>query len=401
MDSCRLCGKKELTILLEMGEHPIAHRFLEDKSHSEYVHQVTLCFCQDCGFIQLDNPIPADLLYSNYVCLSSWKYQPHIQRIVHLIKEFTGIKKESVVLEVGSNDGRFLKALREEGYQKLIGIEPAHDAQLAARKESIKTIPTYFNRKTAEEFVEAHGKCNLFISRQMLEHINDLQEFREAMQTVISQGAFVLFELPDFSLNLEMYDYSIWEEHINYFTLETLSRFLLSAGIEIIHSEKVNFSGNALVVVGEYTGKPLRFSSSDYIMKIREKACKYADYWPKFRNRFIEYLIEHKKSGGKVAIYGAGSRSCSLINFIGLTPYIEFIVDDQPEKQGKYMPGSKLRIMPSKALNEGGIDLCLLAVNCECEDAVIAKHEEFKKRGGSFISMLAPSMRLADFWKSA
>lgn len=400
MDSCRLCGKKELSVLLELGKHPIAHRFLKDRSQEEYTHPVTLCFCEDCGFIQLDDPIPADLLYANYVCLSSWKYQPHIGRIVRLIKEFTKVNKDSNILEVGSNDGRFLKVLREEGYQKLIGIEPAHDAQLAAQNEGITTIPAYFNKKSAGDFVAKYGKCGLFISRQMLEHVNDLGEFLEAMRMVISPGSYVLFELPDFGLNLDMHDYSVWEEHINYFTLQTLSRFLSSAGIRIIHSEKVNFSGSALIVIGEYNGRPLTpiVAVADYINQAREQARQYADYWPGFRKRFIEYLIKYGKDGGKVAIYGAGSRACSLINFIGLAAYIEFIVDDQPEKQGKYMPGSKLPILPSEALNEQGIGLCLLAVNSECEDAVIAKHAEFIKRGGVFVSMLAPSKRLPAFW---
>jgi 2-polyprenyl-3-methyl-5-hydroxy-6-metoxy-1,4-benzoquinol methylase len=398
MDSCRLCGKNRLTTLLDMGEHSIAHRFLECQSQKEYVHPVVLCFCDNCGFIQLDNPIPPDLLYTNYVCLSSWKHQPHIPKLVKMITGLSGVRKDSMILEVGSNDGIFLTALFKEGYKNIIGIEPACDAKAAAQDKGVKTISAYFNCKTAEEFVASYGKCDLFISRQVIEHISDLQGFREAMRTVISPGAFVLFELPDFTASLDMYDYSIWEEHVNYFTLETLTQFLLSSGIRIIHSETVNFSGSALVVMGEYTGKPLSQPPSDYMKRMQDKVIKYAHHWPEFRNDFIEYLKKHKRNGGKVAIYGAGSRACSLINFIGLAPYIEFVVDDQPEKQKKYMPGSRLQILPGNALNERGIDLCLLAVNYECEDVVIAKNADFIKKGGSFVSMLVPSKRLPPFW---
>jgi hypothetical protein len=132
---------------------------------------------------------------------------------------------------------------------------------------------------------------------------------------------------------------------------------------------------------------------------LREKAIRYRERWPVFRNALIQYLRQHKEKGGKVAAYGAGARFCSLVNFLNLGPYIEFIVDDQPEKQGKYMPGSKLPILPGNALEEHSIDLCLLAVNAESEDKVIAKHPEFQKRGGEFVSVLPPSDRLPHFWR--
>lgn len=398
MDTCRLCENQQLLTLLDLGKHPIAHRFLDNQSQEEYVHPVTLCFCEKCGHVQLDNPVPPDLVYTNYVCLSSWKHQPHIPRLVQLIGELTGTKKTSNILEVGSNDGRFLKALREQGYQKLVGIEPAEDAQQAAQQKDVETIPSYFNQETAEEFVANYGKCDLFISRQMLEHINDLKAFRQAMHIVLSPGGFVIFELPNFACNLEIPDYALWEEHINYFTLETLNLFLSNAGIRIIHSETIVFSGDALIIVGQYLEEPLLSSSVEYLKELRIKVINYRDRWPSFRNSFIQYLCEHKERGGKVAVYGAGARLCSLINFVGLGAYIEFIVDDQPEKQGKYMPGSKLPILPGKALEEHSIDLCLLAVNKECEDKVIAKHPEFLKKGGSFVSVLPPSDRLPPFW---
>lgn len=400
MDPCRLCGKKDLSILLNLGEHPIAHRFLDNQSQDEYVHPVILCFCEDCGLIQIDNPIPADLLYSNYFCLSSWQYQPQIPRIVRLIGEFTGIKKGSTILEVGSNDGRFLNALREEGYQKLIGIEPAHDARLAARKERIETIHSYFNRKSAKEFIKRYGKCDLFISRQMLEHINDLNEFSGAMDTVLSPQGFVIFEIPNFATNLNMLDYALWEEHINYFSLDTLKYFLEKSGIQILHYENIIFGGDSLVIVGKYIGKSLSISSLEYMKTLKSKIIKYRDRWPIFRNLFIEYLREHKKQGNKIAIYGAGARLCSLVNFLSIGSFIEFIVDDRFEKQGKYMPGSKLPILSGDALEKHSIDLCLLAVGYECEDKVIAEHQDFIKRGGSFGSVLPPSSRLPDFWRN-
>lgn len=398
MDKCRLCGDNQMDVLLQFGEHPIAHRFLDRPDQDEYTHHVTLCFCQKCGLTQLNDPIPADLLYANYICLSSWKHQPHIPYLVQLIEEKTTVKKPANILEVGSNDGRFLRFLKDKGYRRLIGIEPACDAQTAAAEIGVKTIPAYFNKQSAENFLTAYGKCDLFISRQMLEHINDLKGFGRDMRSVLSPGAFVLFEVPDFSANFDILDYALWEEHINYFTIETLSRFLADAGIKVIHSESIIFSGNSLVVLGEYVGKKLAFADT-YLDGLKKKAQRYRNIWPDFRDSLVDFLRSHKEKGGKIAIYGAGARLCSLVNYCNLRPYVEFIVDDQPEKQGKYMPGSRLSILPSSALRENSIDLCLLAVNSECEERVIGKHPDFLERGGVFFSLLPPSERLPDFWK--
>ena len=112
----------------------------------------------------------------------------------------------------------------------------------------------------------------------------------------------------------------------------------------------------------------------------------------------IRYLSVHQNAGGKVAVYGAGCRACSLVNFAGLAPYVEFVVDDQIERQGKYMPGSRLRIGPSEILENGTVDLCLLGVNAENESRVISRHQDYLQNGGRFASIHPPSERLLPVW---
>ena len=382
--------------MLDFGKQPIAHDFLDSASGVEPAYPFKLYFCEDCGFIQIIDMIPADLLYKEYFTLSSWKHQPHIPGLIEILKEKTGLSKDSRILEVGSNDGIFLEALKQQGYERAVGIEPAADACKVALKNDIKTIASYFTTEAAKEFVKEHGKCDLFISRHNLEHIQDLKAFKEAMRIVLDPGSFVLFEVPNFSSNLKNRDYSLWEEHVNYFTSETLNRFLEEAGIKVIHEHNLLFSGESLIIIGQYLGKEgLDESSQDNIKVLRGKIRDYAGKWPEFRQEFIGYLKNQKAKGKKIAIYGAGARLCSLVNFTGIGPYIEFVVDDQREKQGKFMPGSKLEILPSAALSEQAVDLCLLAVNSESEEKVIVKHSNWK---GSFVSVLPPSQRLPGFW---
>jgi 2-polyprenyl-3-methyl-5-hydroxy-6-metoxy-1,4-benzoquinol methylase len=399
MSACHLCGESGLLPLINFGEHPIAHHFLADPSQEEYVHPVNLCLCESCGLAQLANPVPAEMLYTEYNWLSSWKLQPHVPRLVQLLEQLPGLEKTSKIVEVGCNDGSFLAVLRERGYRNLLGVEPAQDAWEASRQKGIETVGAYFTRATAHDIVSAHGRCDLFVTRQVLEHITELADFRDAMRNLLAPGGFVLIEVPNFAFSLAAPDYSaIWEEHVNHFTLDTVRLFLADAGVRVVHSETANFCGEALIVVGEYVGHQPLPRLPGYLDDLRAKALAYQDLWPIFRDALVWYLREQQKSGAKIALYGAGGRACCLINFAGLGPYLEFIVDDQPEKQGKYMPGSRLPILPGETLEKHPIALCLLAVNAESEEKVIAKHQEYLEKGGRFASVLPPSERLLPVW---
>ena len=399
MGACRMCGGADLALLLELGEHPIVHHFLTSPTQEAYVHHVTLCLCERCGLIQLLDPIPSERFYTEYFCLSSWKHQPHIPRLVQLIEELPGVDRHSTILEVGSNDGIFLHALAQRGYRNLIGIEPAEDAQAAARMKGLDTVGGYFTPDTARQLAASRGRCNVFIARQVLEHVSDLVAFREAMRSVLLPGAFVVIEVPNFACNLDTLDYSIWEEHVNYFTPETLNVFLAGTGIHLRHSELTMFSGESLVVIGECLGVPQPQPARDYLAGLRSKALAYRSRWPAFREGFADCLREYRDRGLGVAVYGAGARSSCLINYLGVGPEIACFLDDQPEKQGKYVPGTRLPIVPGEELERRGIGLCLLGVNTECEEAVVAKHQAWHAQGGSFASVLPPSGRLLRVWR--
>jgi 2-polyprenyl-3-methyl-5-hydroxy-6-metoxy-1,4-benzoquinol methylase len=397
--ACHLCSENELLPLLEFGKHPIAHHFLTDLRQEEYVHAVTLNVCTNCGLIQLSDPAPAEMLYTEYVCLSSWKHQPHVQRMVAIINGLADVTKESRIVEVGSNDGSFLRALRDEGYRNLFGIEPALDAQQAAREDGFETLGTYFTPAVAQEQASTQGKCDLLLARQVLEHIADLGRFGEAIQRLLRPGGYVLIEVPNFDFNLDVLDYSgIWEEHVNYFTLDTMSRYLAGAGIQVVHSETALFSGETLIVLGEYLAERIA-TSTQKADQSTLRAIEFRNRWPDFRQGLSQFLQKLRDERKRIAIYGAGCRACSLINFAEIGPLIEYVVDDQREKQDKYLPGSRLPILPSEVLREGTIDLCLLAVNAENEQNVIAKHQEYQNAGGNFASILPPSERLLPCWQ--
>ena len=397
IDPCRACGEADLEPLLDLGQHPIAHRLLADKSQAEYLHPVKLFLCEKCGLVQLTDPIPPEMLYTNYNSLSSWKWHPQTTRLVELIGD---LPSPTYILEIASNDGSFLEVLRDKGYRNVLGVEPALDAQSAAHQRDIETIGAYFTTEVAEQIASTRGTCQLIIARHVLEHLADLREFEEALRKVLSPGGHVIIEVPNFEFSLDATDYSaIWKEHVNYFSLASLTWLLGTIGIEIIHSERATYSGDVLIVVGRYTEKP-RLTYPD-VTHLCDKALAYRERFLDFRQAFAEYLQMHRTQGGLAAVYGAGCRASSLINFLGLGPYLEFVIDDQPTKQGMFMPGSHLPVVAGAKLGPSPVELCLLAVNSENDEKVKAKHQEFMDRGGYFVPVLPTSDALPPFWPAS
>jgi 2-polyprenyl-3-methyl-5-hydroxy-6-metoxy-1,4-benzoquinol methylase len=398
MHICNLCGNNNLLPLINFGSHPISHHYLKDGQQDEYTHSVDLRFCEGCGLTQIVDPVAPEKFYTQLFALSSWKNQPHIQHEIELICNLPDISTDSRIVEIASNDGIFCRALLDAGYHRIIGIEPAQDAQIIARERGVETIGAYFNVDTAKEFVESYGQANLVIARQVLEHIPDLQEVQRALKIILAPKGYLLLEVPDFACNLKTFDYTLWEEHVNQFTIDTLKVFTDGIGLNIDHIETIVFSGQSIILMGSNTCKSVD-QHKTYLSGLRKSNICYKETWPLLRKALIEFLHEHKKRGGKTAIYGAGGRACALVNYAGLGPYIDCFIDDQPEKQGLFMPGSRLPIFPNSHLYSDGIDLCLLAVCTENEDSVMAKHEKWIEDGGRFYSIYPPSDRLLPIWE--
>lgn len=376
MMSCRMCQKNNLELVIDFGKHPIT-KFLLEKQDDKYdTYPIILMYCTNCGHMQLRDAIPVAKLYGQPVNLSSWKNQPHIPYIVKLIKKLS-IGKKNRILEIGSNDCSFLRTLQDEGYRKLTGVDPG-----SIPCDDILIYNQYFSSSLAKKELNNY---QLVICRHVLEHVDNILDFGEALK-LISPNAYIIIEVPDFDFFLQHSDYSgVWEEHIHYFTLYSLTKYLLHFGIEVISSEYCNYSGRSLLVVAKNTGRV----GLDINIPNHYKVRAYQNNWPQYKKRLH---IALSKLDNLISIYGAGSRGMSLINYTGIAPYLALMVDDQKEKQWKFAPGSGLKICPPAVL-QTATNTCLLAVNAENEDAVVSKLQKCYKFTGNVKSILALSKK--------
>lgn len=386
--TCRLCQNRGVELLFDFGDQPIAHRLLDRPEEHCRGFPFRVGYCASCGFLQLMDSIPPQELYQNYFTVSAWKNQPHVPRLIQLMEGIFDLNVQSRILEIGCNDGVFLEKLAQLGYSNSLGIEPTRDAYGLAIRRGVNVINRFFGREIADELMDGEG-TDLIVSRQVIEHIPDLHEFLDCARDVLRPKGGLVLELPDHSMNYETLDYSFWEEHCNYFTIHTLSALLQMHGFEVVHHESTLFSGKALFVFAQKSSNrrvPAQPRNLDH-----ERAMRYKDMLPVLQRSLRDFLDRESAHG--IAMYGAGARSCNFVNLLGLGEYIDVFIDDQPEKQGKYVPGPRCLIR--SYVEDDATRFFLLGVNCENENKVISRRSL-----RSFVSVLPPSRFLPDFWRN-
>ena len=236
------------------------------------------------------------------------------------------------------------------------------------------------------------GEFDFIVTRQVLEHIRDLHDFLQGIDYILNESGVLIIEVPDHTMNYELFDYSFWEEHINYFTLNTLKELLKSEGFYIFHHENILFSGKAMILYCKKIGKHELKDKKEFFDRDNYLRSAYISKFEEFKSSF-HYYLDTQTKGKNIVIYGAGCRSLCLSSFLELNKFIDYFVDDSPQKAGKYVPGSNKKILSSEYLT--GNEIILLATNSEIESTIIKKHD---KSITQFCSILPPSGRLPDFW---
>lgn len=390
---CRLCKHDSVSVLIDFGQHPIVHNLLQSPNESVDQYPFRLGCCEHCGFLQLIDPIDPDILYKNYFTISSWKSQPHVSRLIQVIESLSGINPEdSSIFEIGCNDGSFLLSLQEKGYRKISGIEPTKDASQIAISRGLEIYHSFFGEETASTFY-ADKKFDLIVIRHVLEHIVNLDDFFSGINLLLKDDGMLVIEIPDGEMNLTYFDYALWEEHVNYFTLQTLSNLLAKHSLSVVHYETTLFSGKALTVFCQKKHGHNNITAESQFKFDHDQVFNYAKKWNTYREQLQSFLANCQQP---IVIYGCGNRSSNFVNFTGIADLINCFVDDQTEKQGLFVPGCKLKIHKWEEL-AGSDYTFLLGVNSENEQKVISKR---KLTEGHYFSILPPSRYLPTFWEN-
>ncbi|MBI2442226.1 MAG: SAM-dependent methyltransferase [Lentisphaerae bacterium] len=400
MNRCYLCRSQAVRSLLEFKDQPVCNRFLTDPLAEQYRHDLVAGQCGNCGLLQLIDPVPARELISPYEWITYSEPEGHLDKLADMLAELPGLTPHSVIAGISFKDDSLLRRLNERGFANSWRLDPQVDLGIGVKGAGIETLQDRLTPERAEIILRHHPPADLLIMRHVWEHSFEPRRLIAAVRKLLSPQGYLVLESPDCSPALSGGDYTtLWEEHNLYFTLPTFRAGLSQVGLEPVRLECFPYaSENSLVAIGRFTPEPVeaeskrgRLPTAKVLQEKIKRAETFARTFPKTRERVRNLLAGHRAPGGRIAVFGAGHLACAFINFLELKDLVECVVDDHPKKKGLFMPGSALPIYGSEELLKRQITLCLLSLNPESEEKVMARQQAFVQQGGRFASIFPAS----------
>ncbi len=363
---CRLCGSPLTKTFVDLGMSPPCESFLtaDQLDTMEPFYPLHVRVCSSCLLVQLPAYIDAADIFSDYAYFSSYSdsWVEHARLFVDAASERLGLDSGSFVVEVASNDGYLLQHAVARGIRSL-GIEPAANVAAAAIARGVPSEVLFLGAATGERIAKEHGSADLVVANNVFAHVPDIVDFALGLRALVSDTGFVSIEIPHLLRLVESLEYdTIYHEHFSYLSLLTTQRVLAKAGLVVVDVDELSSHGGSLrtwSTPAENAGPP-----SDRVSKVLadELAAGLHDLRGHegfdaavagIRNDFVEFLIDCSRKGAHVVGYGAPGKGNTLLNHCGVrSDLIEYTVDRNPFKHGRFLPGTHIPIHPVERLAE-------------------------------------------------
>jgi SAM-dependent methyltransferase len=353
--------------------------------------------CDNCFLVQLLEYVSARDIYSEYAYFSSYSdsWLEHAETYVNMIIEKLKLGPKSQVIEIASNDGYLLQYFVKCGIP-VIGIEPAANIAPAAENKGVKTIIKFFGQQTAEELAAQGVHADLLLGNNVLAHVPDINDFVKGMKILLSQDGVITMEFPHLvRLMIENQFDTIYHEHFSYLSFTTVSRIFAEHGLSVFDVEILPTHGGSLRIYGchtENSKRPVTSRAKDLLAEEKlfgiERLETYASFTEevkKTKQKLLALLIDLKHSGKSIAGYGAAGKGNTLLNYCGIrTDFIDYTVDRNTYKQGKFLPGTRIPIFHPDKIKETKPDYVMI-IPWNLKEEIMKQNAFIRDWGGKFI----------------
>jgi len=398
---CRHCGAEVNLTLIDLGSAPPSNAYLTKLTirRPEKWFPLKVLVCESCWLVQAEAySRAAELFNDEYAYFSSFSaiWLAHAESYLNTMVERFGLGSESHVVEVASNDGYLLQYVNRRGISCL-GIEPTASTAAAARLKGIETVEEFFGAGLAKKLVNKGKQADLMVANNVLAHVPDINDFVGGFALLLKPHGVATFEFTHLMHLIEdkLFD-TIYHEHFSYLSFSTVHQILNSNGLSVFDVEELETQGGSLRVFAQRadTGKyPVSEKVAELAKRETAVGMKSALYYKGFqeqankvKNDFLNFLLEAKRQGKKVAAYGAAAKGNTLLNYAGVRPdLLPYVVDKNPNKQGKYLPGSRIPIVTEAYIRKDCPDyVIILPWNLKSE--IIEQLFYIRNWGGRFVT---------------
>lgn len=386
---CLGCGATNVAILLNFGLQPPSNRFVPVGEPDLDAHILCLGQCNVCGLVQLVDPMPIAMVRSRYGWLTYSEPERHLDVLVDQLARLVGV--DARIVGLTPTDDPVLARLNRLGYAHTLRYDMWSDLGIQDPCAGLETIQAVIDDALVDSLVAKHGKADLLIVRYVLEHAHEPRHFLQSLAQLVAPRGRIVIEVPDCRKFIGARDYSfIWEEHICYYSPQTLTTLLRSNGFDNVETIVFpNAFEDSLVTISQpHDGQD---PVVDAYAVARELAAgqRFATGFDATRLRLRGHFESLRQVGKRIAVFGAGHLAAKFLNLHRLKNSVDCVIDDNPHKQALLMPGSGLAIVGSSRLAE--FDLCLFSLSPESEQKVLARLQPRLKAGGSLASIFALS----------
>lgn len=396
---CRFCGSPLTHTFVDLGMSPLCESYLTEGelNEKESFYPLHVYVCDSCYLVQLQEYVPPDQIFTEYAYFSSFS-DTWLEHAKNYMKQMIGqfhLDKSSLVVEVASNDGYLLQYFKEAGVP-ILGIEPAANVAAAAQQKEIPTLVEFFGVQTARELADNGMSADLLIGNNVLAQVPDINDFVEGLKIILKPHGVITIEFPHLKRLMEGNQFdTIYHEHFSYFSLLSTEKIFSHHGLKIFDVEELPTHGGSLRIYATHfeNGGMMANGRVSRLRSVEEKNGfltlepyrAFADQVEKTKRALLSFLINAKQKGATIVGYGAPGKGNTLLNYCGIrSDFLDYTVDRNPYKQGRYLPGTHIPIYDPSRIDETHPDY-LFILPWNFKEEIMKQMDHIRSWGGKFI----------------